>query len=418
MRKYLFLLPFVLFITSCDWKPEPIEVIPYDSFRKIDIVVGIKTIIEVEGNDFTVDSSVDTSIVEIISNDSGRIEIIGRVPGQTKLSYNYYISSELEGENDLAARMVLIFEVTNGFPLRVNVEDSVKVNLDAFVDSIQRVSHDSVDIRFSSGLVSAHNTVTYDMDSLELVVHGDTPGREGLIVTFFQQSDTLGEPLIFDIATRIHKVVLAEFYTNTGCVNCPEANHYLDNISAEFIDDFTLVRYHVNWTDPFDPMNLYNPGDVESRRAYYNIFAAPGFVLEGTLITSLDEDDWSGRVFNASQGLTPVYIGPIDVLESVDSLHLEFELNSFSSSLTDITIWSLVMEDSIEYAGSNGETLHMDVMRDMTSNPISVLIGLSTIQHSLKKPDDYGTAGPMNLLVFVQADSDKSVLQSRKQNLY
>jgi len=165
-------------------------------------------------------------------------------------------------------------------------------------------------------------------------------------------------------------------------------------------------------------MNLYNPGEVENRRAYYNIIAAPGFVLEGTLINSLDEDDWSGRVFNASQEVAPIYIGPVDVLETVDSLHLEFELNSFTLSLSDLTVWSLVLEDSIEYAGPNGEDLHMDVMRDMTSISLGGINGFKMIQHSLKKPDNYGTAGPMNLMVFIQADSDKSVLQSRKQNLY
>jgi hypothetical protein len=255
-------------------------------------------------------------------------------------------------------------------------------------------------------------------ENTKLVILGEEPGFVELIIECYDADHNLIEALFYEIELSINKVVLAELFTNTGCVNCPEANHYLDNISVAFPEDFSLVRYHVNWTDPFDPMNLYNPVDVEGRRAYYNIFAAPGLVLDGTLVSSLDEDDWSGRVFNASQDMTPVYISPIDVAESLDSLHLEFDLNSFSSTVTDITIWSLVLEDSIEYAGSNGETIHMDVMRDMTSNPMGVLSGLSTIQHSLKKPDDYGATGPMNLLVFVQSDLDKAVLQSHKQNLY
>ena len=58
------------------------------------------------------------------------------------------------------------------------------------------------------------------------------------------------------------------------------------------------------------------------------------------------------------------------------------------------------------------------VMRDMTYTSTATLNGIMTVHHSLKKPDDYGTAGPMNLMVFLQSDSDKSVLQSRKQNLY
>ena len=418
MRKHLVLLSIALFFASCDWKPEPVDVVFNDSFRKIDIVVGITTIIELEGHDFTLDHFADSSIVGISSNDSGRIEITGLLPGQTQLRYNYYIQREEGDEIASMARILLIIEVTNGFPLNVNVADSVKVHLSAFMDSIQKVDYDSMDIRFTSGAASAHNKFSYDMDSLNLVVHGITPGREGLIVTFFQQSDTLGEPIFFDISTRIHKVVMAELFTNSGCVNCPEANGYLDNISHEFGDDFVLVRYHVNWTDPFDPMNLYNPGEVESRRAYYNIFAAPGLVIDGTHVATLDEDDWTGRVGSASLADPTIYISGVDVLESVDSLHLEFDVNAFGIPQTNMTVWSIVVEDSIHYAGSNGEDLHMDVMRDMTFSSISNLNGLVTFQHSLKKPNDYGVAGPMGLILFIQSESNKSVLQARRQLLY
>ena len=60
----------------------------------------------------------------------------------------------------------------------------------------------------------------------------------------------------------------------------------------------------------------------------------------------------------------------------------------------------------------------MDVMRDMAFTSLSNLNGLITFQHSLKKPDDYGVAGPMELIVFVQSESSKYVLQARKQLLY
>ncbi|NQV43225.1 MAG: hypothetical protein HQ506_12815 [Candidatus Marinimicrobia bacterium] len=418
MRNVFILLLLTLFIGSCDWKPEPLEVFSHESFRKVDIVVGITTIIEIEGDDFTIDSFADSSIVEIISNDSGYFEISGIIPGQAQLSYNYFRSSEEDDGTKFPARILLILDVTNGFPLRVNVEDSVQVDLSTYMDSIQVVDHDSVDIRFSSGAASEHNTYHYDMDSTNLDIHGNSPGREGLIVTLFQQSDTLGEPLFFDITTTIHKVVFAELFTNSGCVNCPEANGYLDNISDEFAEDFVIVRYHVNWTDPFDPMNLYNPGDVENRRAFYNIFAAPGFVLEGTLIASLDEEDWMGRVSNASLATPTIYISEVDVLESVDSLHLEFELNPFGTPQTDVTVWSMVVEDSIDYAGSNGEDLHMGVMRDMAFTAFGSIDELQTIRHSLKKPDDYGVVGPMGLILFIQSQSNKSILQARKQVLY
>jgi hypothetical protein len=135
-------------------------------------------------------------------------------------------------------------------------------------------------------------------------------------------------------------------------------------------------------------------------------------------VGTLDENDWSTRIITAAEAEAELYVSQIDVIESVDSLLLEYELSSFGVEYSDLAVWTLVLEDSIEYLGSNGEDLHMDVMRDMTSSRIISLTNSLTIQHSLKKPDDYGFTGPMNLLVFVQSESDKAVLQARKQILY
>jgi len=418
MRKLLLLPMIFMLIWSCEWRPEEVDVFGDDSYQLLDIVVGVKTTLEIEGHDFLIIELADTAIVDINTNDSGYFEIIGRNPGITRLSLSYTTSFV---ENDIveySARKIIALEVTNGFPLDLNIEDSLNIDLLTFIDSGLKDQIDSVDLRYSEGLMSMNNLIELNRDNLVLHIEGLSPGREVLFVTFFNEEDTLIPSIVFDLETKIHKTVFAELYTNSGCVNCPEANHYLDNLLVDFEDDFVLVRYHVNWTDPFDPMNLYNPGEVEARRAYYNIFAAPGLVLDGTLVTSLDEDDWSGRVFNASQEETPIYISPVSVLESVDSLHLEYDLDTFGKVLSDLTSWTLVLEDSIDYAGSNGETIHMQVMRDMTSSSLSSLNTLTTIQHSLKKPEDYGIAGPMNILVFIQSESDKAVLQSRKQNLY
>ena len=220
------------------------------------------------------------------------------------------------------------------------------------------------------------------------------------------------------VETNILKKVLVELFTNSGCVNCPEANLYLDNISAVYADDMNIVRYHVNWTDPNDPMNLYNPTEVLDRVLYYSVFAVPAFVVDGAPSGTLNEADWSGRIAAASNETAQVYISAIDVVESIDSLHLEFELKTFGVNMTALTAWSLVSEDSIHFLGTNGEDLHMQVMRDMTSTDISALDNSMVIQQSLKKPADYGATGPMNLLIYVQGESDKAILQSRAQNLY
>jgi len=412
----------LIFISSCEWKPNEIEVIQISTSRTINLAIEDTITLNIFGTDFSEiagQNSVVAEVIEALQVDSGNmITIVGTGVGSINLSFTYKAPRESTMEA-ASAMYVIRLNVSESIPLFINVGESQILDLSNYLSNEQMDALDS--IAMISGDFSPFDRIRIEPvvgENTEFILTGEYPGPTALQINCYDANGSLMVSLYYEISVSIHKVVLAELFTNTGCVNCPEANHYLDNIAAEYSNEFTLVRYHVNWTDLFDPMNLYNPGEVENRRAYYNIIAAPGFVLEGTLINSLDEDDWSGRVFNASQEVAPIYIGPVDVLETVDSLHLEFELNSFTLSLSDLTVWSLVLEDSIEYAGPNGEDLHMDVMRDMTSISLGGINGFKMIQHSLKKPDNYGTAGPMNLMVFIQADSDKSVLQSRKQNLY
>jgi len=420
MRRLFFLSLTLIFIWSCEWRPDEIQIDGSVTIENINLVVGDTTIIQIEGSQFSRIEGLDNSIIiinEVVSSEHGiELEIIGMATGQLKLIF-YYTAPALSDSEPMTASYLIHLHVTESIPLSIDVGEQLQLDFSSFLSSDQLNLLDTVAVAFAVSADGEFSASEVDSTQTWLLLTGVTPGTAGLSILGFDTNRNQIAALTFHIDISIHRTVLAELFTNTGCVNCPEANHYLDNLLEDFADDFGLIRYHVNWTDPFDPMNLYNPVEVEARRAYYNIFAAPGLVLDGTLVTSLDEDDWSGRVFNASQEVTPIYISPIDVLESVDSLHLEFDLNTFGEELIDISVWSVVYEDSIEYSGSNGEDLHMQVMRDMESNSISSLNTLRTIQHSLKKPDDFGTAGPISILIFIQSESDQAVLQARAQKI-
>jgi hypothetical protein len=420
MRIRHILIPLLLFLWTCDWQPDEIQIESRASFENYNLVVGDTLTIQVEGSDFSQIEGLDETIAEVVDllADGKTLQIIALSIGELKLFFRY-TPPLTSGEEIMTASYAIRINVTESIPLFIDVGESQSLDVSNYLTNEQLIAIDSLAI--VSGGMSPLNRITLepvDGETTQFSLTGVAPGTTMFQVEYYDVNRIRIITLYYQVTVSIHKLVFAELFTNTGCVNCPEANGYLDDISHEFGEDFVIVRYHVNWTDPFDPMNLYNPGEVESRRAYYNIIAAPGLVIDGTHVSTLDLDDWSGRVSNASLTIPTAYISEIDVMESIDSLYLDFDLNPFGTPLSDLLVWSVVVEDSIEYAGSNGEDLHMNVMRDMSFTSVGNLEELTTFQHSLKKPDDYGMAGPMGLIVFIQAQSSKSVIQARKQALY
>lgn len=421
MRRSLFILILGLF-WSCEWQPEAVQTDGLSVVEEHIITVGdtLSIALQFTGTNFTPIENPDTSIVEIIdhleSSLGSALFLVGRSEGEIELSFRY----EYTGDDGVsrAAQYFIAVRVSESIPLQIHIGDPFELDYSTEMTTEQVIAFDSVSIivgqndpggSFSVEPVPGNNS--------SIIITGESPGYASLIIQAYDTDAMLITSLFYEIDVSIRKVVMAELFTNTGCVNCPEANHYLDNLLANYSEDLSIVRYHVNWTDPFDPMNLYNAVEVETRRAFYNIFAAPGLVLDGSLVTTLDEDDWSTRIFNASQVGATLYITPVDLTESIDSLFLEFEVKTFGNVVNNVSIWSLVLEDSIDYLGSNGESLHMQVMRDMSSSSIGDLTAIQTFRHSLKKPDDFDLGVPLSILVFIQSEGDKAVLQSRKQTL-
>ncbi|NQV14760.1 hypothetical protein HQ531_04820 [bacterium] len=416
MRHTILIFVISILFWSCEWEPDQVEVDVKTSYRILNIAVGDTAKIDIRGIGFDPLEGIDTSIVKVIErieSDSAHYTFIGKVAGQVDLILRYQL--ELTPNSGLEpATMYLKLTFSNGVPLGIHVGDSLSVDLLDYFDSMTLATIDSMSVSRSG----PNFWVDLDLNSGIIRIEALSPGINDLLLLPYNIEGQQLTPLLFEVSSSIRKVVLAEMFTNSGCVNCPQANGYLDNIYESYSEDLVVLRYHVNWTDPADPMNLYNPTEVWTRVLYYSAFAAPGFVLDGSLVGTLDEADWIGRVGLAAAGATPLYISPVDFIESSDSLFINYKLDTFGENLNSVVCWSTVIEDSIEFLGSNGEDIHMQVMRDMEFTLIPEIDSVITIHHSLKKPDDFGSANPMSLLVFVQSESDKMVLQARQTSLF
>lgn len=400
-------------VLSCNWAPDKIDVKNVSIYKEITIIRGLKSELEVEGYNFQVLEYPNQDIVNFASRESGHYELTGISPGSTMFSIEYLVDSE--NESALSSIIYVNIEVSNGIPVDVFVAYTVQLDMQLYIAETIQMTTASMDIQYPGEDSLMHSEVHIAPGTFLLNFFGLSPGHDSLIVNFYDTADSVILALPFNIESSIKKIPLIELFTNSGCINCPEANHYLDNIYDNYNDDMTVVRYHVSWTDPQDPMNLYNPDEVADRVSYYNIFFAPALVLDGGLISSLDENDWINRIIGASRQETSVYISPIVISMSEDSLHVSFELESFDVDMADHMVWTLVLEDSIDFAGSNGETIHMQVMRDMTRVQVSGNLVNFNLNQSLKIPDTFDVGAPLSLLVFLQNNSNQQVIQSRKQ---
>jgi len=415
--KWLRIFPIILVLFSCDWSLERVEIQDQIKHRAINLAVGDTSSLVIEGQGFSEAVLADTSIVEVIYSllsQGVEYSFVAKQAGQTLLALAY----DETGSDSYSVLEYIQLVVSDGISLDVysredhsiNYRDYVSVGDFDRIDSVATLVTGDVGDELWFPVGGASNEALNFM--------GNRPGETTLLISFFDRESVLITTLLFECHVSIRKITLAEFFTNSGCVNCPEANHYMDNIFGDRSEDMALIRYHVSWTDPNDPMNNYNPTEVRERVIFYGVYLAPSFVLDGTTIGTLDETDWISRVDAATSLPADVYVSPIEVIESTDSLlYLDFELESFGADLGTLDVWSLVLEDSITYAGTNGEILHMQVMRDMTSSSVSGLLEDTAVSHDLTAPYAELRGTSRTIVVYVQDPATKRVLQARRQIL-
>lgn len=156
------------------------------------------------------------------------------------------------------------------------------------------------------------------------------------------------------------RIVLGELFTNTGCGPCVSANDHFDDIYPDVDEIFVMVRYHVSWPSSADPFYMYNTSDPTTRKNFYGVSGVPYLALNGENIswsagsipyirTEADEDA------QYSVELVPLGLDSVRVIVTPDP----------GADAVTVKLFIITTEDSIHYSAPNGQTLFMQVMRDM-----------------------------------------------------
>jgi len=186
----------------------------------------------------------------------------------------------------------------------------------------------------------------------------------------------------FELALKNH-VPMMFMLTNSGCPPCLELNLELDNWMPTQGNSVALVRIHLWWPFPADPMYFDNEVQAAAFSADYETDAVPEFWMDGTVYGGSSRN-WAVPALEATKfnptklSITPVFY---DLVQ--EELTVEIDIKEPMTE-ADYRLVCMFTEDDIQHDGGNGETVHHQAFRYAYPNgvegmAIDTTVGLHTI---------------------------------------
>ena len=227
------------------------------------------------------------------------------------------------------------------------------------------------------------------------------------------------------VQAQVNQKVLVEHFTNSRCSVCANRNPgFYSNLNNQ---NEAILHVAIHPSSPYSNclLNQHNKSENDARTNYYGIYGAtPQLVIQGTILASIS-DYASASIFTPFSGKVSEFSISTNLEKNGDSLNLITTIKTVAShTFTKLNLVAYAIEDQLNYASPNGETVHYDVFRKnfyplngITINvPInigdSIVYSKSIAIHSVwKLPEIYGMA-------FLQDTSSKQIIQvERSSNL-
>lgn len=216
------------------------------------------------------------------------------------------------------------------------------------------------------------------------------------------------------------RMVLGEMFTNWGCPPCKPANEELDRF-APLHPSLAVIRYHVWWPNGADPFYLDNISENSARTAYYSVNAVPRFWIDGIINGGSNYSSYEALVSGREAVESPL---EIKIDGTYSSGTRSGTVNAFIEAtevigLTDLKLHFALTESEIYLSAPNGQTVFHEAMRDMLPNANGESVNISSPGDTLTRSRDFGLDSTWvlqncEIVVFVQSDNTKEILQSAK----
>lgn len=239
-------------------------------------------------------------------------------------------------------------------------------------------------------------------------------------VTLVDDAVAENDEISFDlevISGLVPKKPLYEIFTSSTCPPCVYANEALDALLEENPGEYTLIKYQVNWPGVGDPYYIEATGD---RVDYYTVSTAPDLYVNAENFSpamNIDQDDFDE--FQDAETALEIDISQATI-NNDNMVTIVSDLNPIATYPAGLSARIAVVEKlTVGNVGTNGETEFFNVIMAMLPDAAGQTLDELVPDVSTTITESYDmnlsnmeTKDDLAVVVFVQDDTDNSILQS------
>jgi len=217
------------------------------------------------------------------------------------------------------------------------------------------------------------------------------------------------------------RVVLMEQFTSTTCPPCVPANQYFDNWIKSYAnkDRVAIIKYHMYWPSPGnDPYYHANPTENLARKNYYSVSSVPHARIDGTINGGSSYSNWPSLIINQMSVPSQFTIDINGDLNSTTGGTLSIVVTSDNNPIPTgtLVLQTLVVENELNYTGTNGDPVHHQVMRKMYPDANGEVFTINPNETKTFNRNITWNSGwaikNSQVVVFIQVVETKSALQA------
>ncbi len=215
---------------------------------------------------------------------------------------------------------------------------------------------------------------------------------------------------------------LYEEFTSSTCGPCAPANAILDPLLEQNSQTHNSLRYQMDFPGDGDP---YHIADNDIRFNFYNTGGAPSLYINGNIfnnILSIDQTDYDSFLGESSF----IEIIPKQSLVSSSKLvEVNAEVKALQNYAAGLKL-HVILTEALTYdnVGTNGEELFHDVAMAFLTEPSGEeLMELESgevleLNYNFDASNtNIETANDLRVVIFIQDDTDRSIIQSEVFNI-